>query len=178
MSRLGKRPLEIPAGVKVNVSGQEVEVTGPKGVLKKSFHPLVAIEIADGSVLVKRQAEDKLSRSLHGLSRSLMANMIKGVTQGYEKRLAIEGVGYKAQVAANKLTMQLGFSHPVVYEWPEGIEIKMDKQNTIIVNGCDKEMVGEVASQIRRIKPPEPYRGKGIRYVGEHIRRKVGKKTV
>ena len=178
MSRIGKRPVEIPAVVKIKITGQEVEIAGPKGVLKRIFHPRINIEMSDGKILVKRQAEDKLSRSLHGLSRALLTNMIKGVTEGYEKKLAIEGVGYKAQVAQGKLTMQLGFSHPAVYQAPAGVEIKLDKQNNIIVSGCSKELVGEVAAEIRHIKPPEPYRGKGIRYVGEYVRRKVGKKTV
>lgn len=178
MSRIGKMPVEIPAGVKATVTGQAVEITGPKGVLKKEFNPRISIEISDGKILVKRQHDDKLSRSLHGLSRALIANMIRGVTEGYEKKLAIEGVGYKAQVVQSKLTMQLGFSHPAVYEAPAGVELKVDKQNNISVSGCNNELVGEVAAEIRRIKPPEPYRGKGIRYADEHIRRKVGKKTV
>lgn len=178
MSRIGKRPVEIPTSVKVKVTGQEVEIAGPKGVLQRIFHPRLNIEMSDGKILVKRRAEDKLSRSLHGLTRALLTNMIKGVTEGYEKKLAIEGVGYKVQVAQGKLTMQLGFSHPAVYQAPAGVEIKLDKQNNIIVSGCSKELVGEVAAEIRHIKPPEPYRGKGIRYVGEYVRRKVGKKTV
>jgi large subunit ribosomal protein L6 len=189
MSRVGKRPIEIPAGVKVNIVPQGLEhigtyrsclleVTGPKGVLKRTFHPNISIEVSDGKILVKRKYEDKLTRSLHGLSRVLIANMIRGVTQGYEKRLTVVGVGYRIQVEAKKLTMHLGFSHPVVYDAPPGIELKLDKQNTIIVNGIDKELVGEVSAQIRRLKPPEPYKGRGIRYEDEYVRRKVGKKAI
>lgn len=178
MSRVGKNPVVIPSGVKVNIKGQEVETTGPKGGLKRNFHPNVSVEISDGKVIVKRNYEDKFSRSLHGLTRVLIQNMVKGVTEGYEKRLVAGGVGYRMQLQGKKLTMQLGFSHPAVYEAPPGVELKLDKQNTIVITGIDKELVGEVAAQIRRIKPPEPYKGRGIRYEGEHIRRKVGKKAV
>lgn len=178
MSRVGKRPIEIPSSVKVNIAGREVEITGPKGTLKRSFHPNISIEICDGKVLVTRKYENKPTRSLHGLFRMLIANMIQGVIKGYEKRLVVKGVGYRVQLAGNKLTMQLGFSHPAVFEAPRGIELKLDKQNTIIVSGIDKELVGEIASQIRRIKPTEPYKGRGIQYEGEFVRRKVGKKTV
>jgi len=178
MSRVGKNPVEIPTGVKVNIKDQEVEITGPKGTLKRRFHPNVSLDLSDGKVLVKRKYEDKFSRSLHGLSRMLIDNMVKGVTQGYEKRLVVGGVGYRVQLQEKKLTMQLGFSHPAVYEAPSGIELKLDKQNTIVVSGIDKELVGEISAQIRRIKPPEPYKGRGIRYEEEQIRRKVGKKAV
>lgn len=178
MSRVGKRPLDIPSGVKININGQEVEVTGPKGTLKRIFHPNVSIEISDGKVLVKRKNEDKFTRSLHGLSRMLIENMVKGVTQGYEKRLVVQGVGYRVQLSGNKLTLQLGFSHQVNFEAPQGVELKVDKQNTIIVSGINKELVGEIAARIRRIKPPEPYKGRGIRYENEYVRRKVGKKAI
>lgn len=178
MSRVGKRPVVIPNGVKVNILGQEVEITGAKGALKKTFHPDISFEIAEGKIIVKRKSDDRLNRSLHGLSRMLVENMIKGVTQGYEKRLTIVGVGYRGQIQDKKLTMQLGFSHPAVYELPNGIDMKMDKQNTIIVSGIDKELVGETAAQIRRIRPPEPYKGRGIRYENEYVKHKVGKKAV
>jgi large subunit ribosomal protein L6 len=178
MSRVGKRPVDVPSGVKVNINGQAVEVTGPKGTLKRNFHPEISLQVSDGKVLVERKHENKFNRSLHGLTRMLIANMITGVTQGYEKRLVVQGVGYRVQLQGKKLTMQLGFSHPAVYEGPQGAELKLDKQNTIVVSGIDKELVGEVAAQIRRIKPPEPYKGRGIRYEAEHVRRKVGKKAV
>lgn len=178
MSRVGKRPVVIPSGVKVDIKAQAVEVTGPKGALKRTFHPNVSLEITDGNVIVKRKYEDKFSRSLHGLSRMLIQNMIKGVTEGYEKRLVVGGVGYRLELQGKKLTLQLGFSHPAVYEPPAGVELKLDKQNTIVVKGIDKELVGETSAQIRRIKPPEPYKGRGIRYEDEQIRRKVGKKAV
>lgn len=178
MSRVGKKPVEIPSGVQVNIKDLDVEVTGPKGTLKRRFHPNVSLETSRGQVIVKRKYEDKFSRSLHGLSRMLIENMVKGVTQGYEKRLVVGGVGYRVELQGKKLTMQLGFSHPAVYEAPSGIELKLDKQNTIVVSGIDKELVGEISAQIRRIKPPEPYKGRGIRYEDEQIRRKVGKKAV
>lgn len=178
MSRVGRRPVEIPTGVKVNITGQTVEVTGPKGTLKRCFHPNISLEVSDGKVIVKRKFENKFTRSLHGLSRMLLENMVKGVIQCYEKRLVVQGVGYRVQIQGKKLTMQLGFSHPAVYDAPAGIELKLDKQNIIVVSGIDKESVGEVASQIRRIKPTEPYKGRGIRYEGEQVRRKVGKKAV
>lgn len=178
MSRVGKRPIPIPAEVKINIRGREVEVTGPKGTLRRNFHSDISFEISDNCVIAKRKSDDKFSRSLHGLSRMLVENMIKGVTQGYEKRLTIVGVGYRCQVQDKKLTMQIGFSHPVVYEAPPGIDIKAEKQNTIIVSGIDKELVGETAARLRRTRPPEPYKGRGIRYENEYVRHKVGKKAV
>ncbi len=175
MSRIGKKPIAIPGGVKVEVKEDLVYVEGPKGSLRQALHNQIKVEIENSQVIVKRFSDTKFNKSLHGLYRALIANMIKGVTEGYTKELEIIGVGFKAQVEANNLKMQLGFSHPVIFSIPEGIKIETPKQTQIIIKGIDKEKVGEVASEIRYLCPPEPYKGKGIRFAGEYVKKKVGK---
>lgn len=175
MSRIGKKPVEIPPSVEVRLEGQTLTVKGPKGVLSRAFHPKVRLRQEDGKILVEPVGDDRLARSLHGLSRTLVANMVEGVVNGYEKVLEIHGVGYRAQLQGRQIVFSLGFSHPVVYTLPEGIEAKVERQTRIILRGIDKEKVGQVAAEIRALKPPEPYKGKGIRYRDEVIRRKAGK---
>jgi large subunit ribosomal protein L6 len=175
MSRIGKKPVPIPSGVKVEVKEALLHVEGPKGILNQPLHSHIKVEIENSQVIVKRSSDTKFDKSLHGLYRALAANMIKGVTEGYTKELEIVGVGFKAQVEANQLKMQLGFSHPVIFPIPEGIKIETPKQTQIVIKGIDKEKVGEVASEIRYLCPPEPYKGKGIRFAGEYVKRKVGK---
>ncbi|AGC69580.1 50S ribosomal protein L6 [Thermoclostridium stercorarium subsp. stercorarium DSM 8532] len=175
MSRVGKMPVVIPAGVDVKVNGHEVTVKGPKGTLTQVFHPDMTIEKEGNQVIVKRPSDLKKHKALHGLTRTLINNMIIGVTQGYEKRLEINGVGYRAQKQGKKLILNLGFSHPVEIEEPAGITIDVPDQNQIIVKGIDKQLVGQVAAVIRSKRPPEPYKGKGIKYVDEVIIRKEGK---
>jgi len=175
MSRLGRKPVIIPSAVKVEVKDNAVCVEGPKG---KAQHPLsdrIKVEIKDSRVNVSRVNDTKMDRSLHGLYRSLINNMIKGVTEGYTKELEIIGVGFKASVQGNTLNMQLSFSHPVNFSIPEGIKIETPKPTQIVIRGIDKQLVGKVASEIRAIYPPEPYKGKGIRYLGEYVKKKVGK---
>lgn len=177
MSRIGKLPVKITSGVTVELNGNTLIVKGSKGELKKDLHPNMKIEVIEDQIIVTRPDELKFNKSLHGLTRTLISNMIEGVTKGYEKKLEIIGVGYRAQPNKNKISLTLGFSHPVEYTAPAGIEFKMDEEakNVIVVSGIDKEMVGEVAAKIRSYRKPEPYKGKGIRYVGEHIIRKAGK---
>lgn len=175
MSRVGRKPIVIPSGVKVLVNKNEVTVEGPKGKLVKVFHPDMQIEVVDGQLLVKRPSDNRLHRSLHGLTRTLINNMLLGVTKGFSKALEVSGVGYRASVDGRKLILQLGYSQPVVYEVPPGINVEVEKQNLITVRGVDKWLVGEVAAKIRSFRKPDPYKGKGIRYVGERIRFKVGK---
>ena len=175
MSRIGRKPIEIPDKVQVTVTDGLVQVKGPKGELKRELLPKIRIE-QEGNVLrVIRESEDKRTRAFHGLMRQLIANMVTGVTQGFKKELLIEGLGYRAEMKGKKLVMSLGFSHPVEYEAPEGITLKVEGTNKIIVEGIDKELVGQVAAIIRRFRPPEPYKGKGIRYIDEQVRRKAGK---
>lgn len=177
MSRIGKVPVSFPNGVTVEIKDGIVKVKGPKGELSEKIHELIKVEIKDNEVLCTRAGEDKFSRSLHGLSRNLIANMVEGVTKGFEKRLEIIGVGYKAQAQGSKITLNLGFSHPIEYKAPEGITFDIDKEkkNIVIVSGISKQMVGEVAAKIKSYRKPEPYKGKGIRYEGEYIARKAGK---
>jgi len=175
MSRLGKKLVTIPKDVTIEVKDGAVCVEGPKGKLSRKLSDRINIEIKDGTLLVKRVADTKMDKSLHGLFRALIVNMIVGVTQGYLKELEIQGVGFKAAVAADKLNMALGFSHPVNYIIPAGIKIETPKPTQVIIRGIDKELIGEVASEIRAFYPPEPYKGKGIRYVGEHVKKKIGK---
>ncbi|MCM8795084.1 MAG: 50S ribosomal protein L6 [Candidatus Omnitrophica bacterium] len=175
MSRIGKKPLALPKDVKIEIKDNQVFIEGPKGKLSRRLSTAITVEIRDNQIFLKRNSDTKSAKALHGLYRALIANMLKGVTEGYTRELEIVGVGYKAQVQANTLNMQLGFSHPVNFPIPEGIKIETPKQTQIIIRGIDKEKVGEVAAEIRRICPPEPYKGKGIRYVGEYIKRKVGK---
>ena len=176
MSRIGRLPIDIPAGVEVKIEeGNKVTVKGPKGTLEKCLPVEMTIKQEDNQVVVTRPNDLKKMKSLHGLTRSLIANMITGVSEGYEKKLEINGVGYRAQKKGKEITFNLGFSHPVVMTDPEGIETEMDGQNIIIVNGIDKEAVGAMAAEIRELRKPEPYKGKGIKYADEVIRRKVGK---
>ncbi len=176
MSRIGKKPIEIPSGVSVQIEGRRVQVTGPKGELSREFRPEIAVEQKDGSLVVSPMQDSRLAKSLWGLTRTLISNMIQGVSQGYEKRLEIEGVGYRAAAERNSLVLDVGFSYPVKLEAPEHTSVAVDK-NVIIVSGIDKEQVGRFAATIRKVRPPEPYKGKGIRYEGEVIRRKLGKKA-
>jgi large subunit ribosomal protein L6 len=175
MSRIGKKPLTVPKEVKIEAKDGLVFVEGPKGKLQRKLSDRISFELKDGLLFVKRARDTKLDKSLHGLYRALINNMIKGVTEGYVKELEIIGIGYKAAVQGNKLTMQLGFSHPVNFTIPEGIKIETPKPTQITIRGIDKELVGEIVSEIRAICPPEPYKGKGIRYLGEYIKKKVGK---
>ena len=175
MSRIGRQPIEIPGGVDVDVDGGRVTVKGPRGTLQQTFHAEVRIVRDDGVVRVERPSDDGFHRSLHGLTRTLIANMIEGVTKGYEKRLEIVGVGYRAVLKGDEIELALGFSHPVVVRPPEGIEFEVPTPTRITVRGNDKQLVGEVAANIRKIRKPEPYKGKGVRYEGEIVRKKAGK---
>lgn len=175
MSRIGKAPIPVPSGVTVEVKGQDVSVKGPKGQLKKSFRPEITIKQEDGKLVVTRQSEDRMVRSLHGLTRTLVANMVKGVTDGFSRNLEIVGVGYRATMEGKKLIMQLGYSHPVEVDPPAGLDIAVGKGNVITVTGIDKQAVGDLVSYIRGKRPPEVYKGKGVKYQGEVIRRKAGK---
>ena len=176
MSRIGRQPVAVPAGVEVKIAENNfVTVKGAKGTLEKALPTEMSIKLEDGQVVVTRPNDLKKMKSLHGLTRSLIANMITGVSEGYEKKLEINGVGYRAQKKGKEITFNLGFSHPVVMTDPEGIETEMDGQNIIIVKGIDKEKVGQYAAEIRELRKPEPYKGKGIKYADEVIRRKVGK---
>lgn len=174
MSRIGKIPVEIPAGVEVNINGQDVSVKGPKGTLTMSVASPITAKVDGSTVVVSRPDDERESRSLHGLTRTLIANMVEGVTNGYSKVLEIQGTGYRVNQKGAGLEFQLGFSHPVNVEPPEGITFKVEG-NRVTVEGISKEQVGEVASNLRKIRPPEPYKGKGVRYLGENVRRKVGK---
>ncbi|MFV9511645.1 50S ribosomal protein L6 [Tepidibacillus sp. LV47] len=176
MSRIGKKPIDIPSGVEVTIDGNnQVTVKGPKGTLIKTFHKDVIIKVEGNQVIVERPSEEKLHRALHGTTRSIIYNMIEGVTNGYQKTLELVGVGYRASKSGNKVVLSLGFSHPVEVVPEDGIEFDVPEQTKIIVKGIDKELVGSVAAKIRSIREPEPYKGKGIRYQNEHVRRKVGK---
>ncbi len=176
MSRIGKKPIEIPETVQVQIDGRNVLVKGPKGELSREFRPEVSIEQRDSNLIVNSLSDSKLGKSLWGLSRTLLANMIQGVSQGYEKRLAIEGVGYRAAMEGDSLALQMGFTNPIKMELPLHTTVSVEK-NIITVRGIDKEQVGQFAARIRKVRPPEPYKGKGIRYEGEVIRRKLGKKA-
>lgn len=175
MSRIGKMPIAIPSGVDVQLSGNVIRVKGPKGSLERELHPEMQVTVEDGQIVVNRPSDEKHHRSLHGLTRTLIANMVHGVTEGFEKRLEIHGVGYRAAKQGNKLVLTVGHSHPVEFEQPQGIEIEVPAPNRITVRGIDKEQVGELAANIRAVRKPEPYLGKGIRYEGERIHRKAGK---
>jgi large subunit ribosomal protein L6 len=177
MSRIGKKPIEIPDGVDVDVKPGHVSVKGPKGELEQDVSSEMKIELEEGTLNVARPTDRGEHRALHGLTRSLVANMVEGVTQGYEKRLEIQGVGYRAQLRGKALELALGFSHPVSVQAPDGIEFEVPQPTEIIVRGIDKQLVGQVAADIRKRRPPEPYKGKGVRYAGEHVPRKVGKRA-
>ncbi len=178
MARQREKPIPIPEGVEITINGTEVKVKGPKGELVRKFHPFMTIERNDNTICVKRRDDSKFCHSLQGLTRTLIINMIKGVTEGYTKELVVEGMGYRAQMEGKNLVLLVGYSHPVKFEPPNGITIEVPKPQEIIVKGIDKELVGNVAAKIRAIRPPEPYKGKGIRYRGEQIRRKQGKRAV
>lgn len=175
MSRIGKAPISVPAGVEVKVDGSTVTVKGPKGELSLEISPTVTVSESDGQVLVERVADDNDSRALHGLSRSLVNNMVIGVSEGFRKELDIVGVGYRATAKGRDIELALGFSHPVLIEAPEGISFQVPAPTRIEVHGIDKQLVGQVAADIRAWRKPEPYKGKGVRYVGEYVRRKAGK---
>lgn len=175
MSRIGKRPITVPSIVTVTIDGSHVAVKGPKGELSRVLPSAVTVEQEGETLFVKRRDESRESRQLHGLSRTLVANMVEGVSQGFVRRLEIQGVGYRAQVQGRSLTLNVGYSHPVQIEPPTGIQLAVEANTNVIVSGFDKEMVGNIAAQIRAVRPPEPYKGKGIRYAGEVVRRKAGK---
>jgi large subunit ribosomal protein L6 len=177
MSRIGRKPIEVPAGVSVDVRPGLVTVKGPKGELSQVVSREMKVEVSDGEVSVRRPTDRGEHRALHGLTRSLIANMVEGVTNGFEKRLEIQGVGYRAQLQGKALEMSLGYSHPVKVEAPEGIEFEVPQPTEVVVRGIDKQLVGEIAARIRKRRPPEPYKGKGVRYAGEHVPRKVGKRA-
>ncbi|HZD79049.1 MAG TPA: 50S ribosomal protein L6 [Actinomycetota bacterium] len=176
MSRIGKQPIEVPSGVEVTLGDEAlVTVTGPRGTLSRRLHPEMRVVREDDHIRVERPSEEGFHRSLHGLTRTLIANMVEGVTKGYEKRLAIVGVGYRAAMKGRDLELQVGYSHPVVVSCPEGIEFEVPTPTSIVVRGNDKEQVGEIAANIRKVRKPEPYKGKGIRYENEFVRKKAGK---
>lgn len=175
MSRIGKKPIAIPDGVDVSIADQVLTVKGPKGILSRSLHKDIQISIDDKEILVQRPSDNKLHRSLHGTTRSIVANMVEGVTKGFEKTLELVGVGYRAAKTGNQVTLTVGYSHPVVVTPEEGIEFEVPAANRVIVKGIDKERVGAVAANIRSVREPEPYKGKGIKYDTERVRRKEGK---
>ncbi len=175
MSRIGRKPVVLPKGVAVELDGNTVAVKGPRGELRRTLHREMLIAMADGQVTVARPSEDKRHKSLHGLTRTLVQNMVEGVSKGFSKTLEIQGVGYKAEPKPYGVNLIVGYSHPVKYEAPKGIKISVDNNTVVKIEGADKEMVGQVAAELRSVRPPEPYKGKGIRYQGEHVRRKAGK---
>lgn len=177
MSRVGKMPISIPLGVSVEQKADIVSVKGPKGELKQKVHPEMQIKIGETEVVVERPANGAFHRSLHGLTRSLIQNMVTGLTNGYEKKLEIVGVGYRAELKGKTLALLLGFSHPIYFKAPEGITIEVPSYNSVIIRGVEKQLVGQVAAKIRSFRPPEPYKGKGVRYEGEIIKLKAGKAT-
>jgi large subunit ribosomal protein L6 len=178
MSRIGRKPISVPEGVTVSIAPGRVTVNGPKGELQQTVSTRMEIaEEEDGTLVVTRPTDRGDDRAIHGLTRSLVANMVEGVTDGYEKRLEITGVGYRAKLAGKALELSVGYSHPVSIPAPDGIEFEVPQPTQVIVRGIDKQLVGEIASRIRRVRPPEPYKGKGIRYAGEQIKRKVGKRA-
>jgi large subunit ribosomal protein L6 len=177
MSRIGRQPIEIPAGVSVSVVGARVMVNGPLGELSQEVPARMKVEQQDGSIVVSRPTERGEDRALHGLTRSLIANMVEGVTSGFQKRLEIQGVGYRAGLRGADLELNVGFSHPVVLKASAGITFDVPTPNVVLVKGIDKQRVGQIAAEVRKVRPPEPYKGKGIRYEGEYVRRKVGKRA-
>jgi large subunit ribosomal protein L6 len=175
MSRIGKKPIPVPKGVTVTVDGSVVRVKGPRGELERTLHPAITAAQEDGTVVVARPSDEPEHRALHGLSRTLVANMIEGVTKGFQKTLEITGVGYKAEPRPYGLQLALGFSHPVQFRAPTGIKLSAPNPTTVVIEGANKEIVGQVAAELRGLRPPEPYKGKGIKYAGEQVRRKAGK---
>jgi large subunit ribosomal protein L6 len=177
MSRIGRQPINVPAGVLVSVDPGRVTVSGPKGELRTAVPQRMKIEQEDGVITVSRPTERGEDRALHGLTRTLVANMVEGVTNGFEKRLEIQGVGYRAAMSGTNLELQVGYSHPVRITPRQGIEFDVPAPNQVVVRGIDKQLVGQTAAEVRKVRPPEPYKGKGIRYEGEYVRRKVGKRA-
>jgi large subunit ribosomal protein L6 len=177
MSRIGKQPIELPSGVNVSISPGRVMVNGPLGELSQDVPARMKIEQSNGAITVARPTERGEDRALHGLTRSLIANMVEGVTKGFEKRLELQGVGYRAALQGADLRLDVGYSHPVVMKVPRGITFEVPRATEIVVKGVDKQQVGQIAAEIRKVRPPEPYKGKGIRYAGEYVRRKVGKRA-
>src|SRR5213593_200665 len=175
MSRIGRLPIAVPSGVEVSIEGRRVTVKGPKGSLSRTLHPDMAVGQDDGTIVVTRPTEQKAHKQLHGLTRTLVNNMVVGVTDGYRKGLEITGVGYRAALNGRKLTLNLGYSHPIEIDPPEGITFELENPTRLAVVGIDKELVGEIAAKVRATRKPEPYKGKGVRYAGEYIRRKAGK---
>jgi large subunit ribosomal protein L6 len=175
MSRIGRKPIPVPSGVTVTVDGNVVRVKGPKGELERTLHPAITAAQENGTIVVARPSDEPEHRALHGLSRTLVANMIEGVTKGFQKTLEITGVGYKAETRPYGLQLALGFSHPVQFRAPPGIKLSAPNPTTVVVEGANKEVVGQVAAELRSLRPPEPYKGKGIKYAGEQVRRKAGK---
>lgn len=178
MSRVGKQAIPIPNGVSVTIQGTRVKIKGPKGEIEREIHPAMQVVQADGELSVKRPSDRRDHRALHGLTGSLLASMVKGVVDGFEKKLEIVGVGYRAEATGKSLRLHLGYSHPITYEAPEGVKLGVDSPTVVTVVGVDKEKVGQAAAEIRALRPPEPYKGKGIRYQGEQVRRKAGKTAV
>ena len=177
MSRIGKQPIELPSGVNVAISPGRVQVNGPLGELSQNVPARMQVEQENGTLTVKRPTDRGDDRALHGLTRSLIANMVEGVTKGFEKRLELQGVGYRAALRGTDLELNVGFSHPVVVKPPQGIAFEVPEATSVLVKGIDKQQVGEIAAEVRKVRPPEPYKGKGIRYEGEYVRRKVGKRA-
>ncbi|WP_294438254.1 50S ribosomal protein L6 [uncultured Slackia sp.] len=175
MSRIGKHPIPVPAGVEVSIEGNHIHIKGPKGELDYDFNTMMNVVFEDGQIVVTRPDDSRQAKSFHGLTRTLIANMVEGVSNGFQKKLELVGVGYRAALKGSNLEMQLGYSHPVVVEPPAGITFEVPDQTHIVVNGADKQQVGETAAVIRKWRKPEPYKGKGIRYEGEVVRRKLGK---
>jgi large subunit ribosomal protein L6 len=175
MSRIGKKPVTIPKGVTLQLQDHTVAVKGPKGELRRTLHEDMQVSLEKDQFTVARPSDDQKHKALHGLTRTLVQNMVEGVSKGFSKTLEIQGVGYKAEPKAYGVNLIVGYSHPVKYEAPKGIKISVDNNTTVKVEGADKELVGQVAAELRSVRPPEPYKGKGIRYVGEHVRRKAGK---
>jgi len=175
MSRIGKLPVQIPSGVDVSIDGRQVTVKGPKGELSRELHPDISVRQEDGTLLVERPSEQKVHKQLHGLTRTLVANMVEGVTNGYRKGLEITGVGYRATKVGEKLQLNLGYSHPIEIDPPAGISFELENPTRLTVVGIDKELVGQIAARVRATRKPEPYKGKGVRYAGEQVRRKAGK---
>jgi len=175
VSRIGKHPVPVPKGVTVEIAGNRVKVKGPKGELSRSLHPAMKVAMVDGQVSVQRPDDQERHKALHGLSRTLVANMVEGVAKGFERVLEIQGVGYRAETKGKALTLVVGLSHPVTVQAPDGVTLTVENNTVVKVAGANKELVGQVAAEIRSIRPPEPYKGKGIRYQGERVRRKAGK---
>lgn len=177
MSRIGKQPVNIPNGVTVTLEGEIFKAKGPKGELERKIHPKIEVKIEDNKIVLERREDTKEGRSLHGLTRNTLHNLVEGVSKGFERKLEIVGVGYRASAAKNKITLTLGYSHPIEYIAPSGVEFKIDEENKniIIITGIDKQTLGEVAAKVRSYRKPEPYKGKGIRYIDEHVMRKAGK---